>query len=105
MSIAEGESDERSEDSSPSSSSEVGVSAIPPPPPPPPVVNDEDMDASSEEEEEEDDEGRGPPKLFAMNLVNSYGNAKLEQLENDGKPISISGEFSGLLCFDLVTTV
>ena len=48
---------------------------------------------SEEEEEEEEDDGKGPPKMFVMNLVNSYGNAQLEELRNDGQPIKI-GESS-----------
>ena len=43
-------------------------------------------------EEEEEDDGRGPPKLFVMNFVNSYGNAQLEQIENNGEPITITGK-------------
>ena len=39
----------------------------------------------------EEDNGKGPPFLFEMNIVNSYGNAQLEQLENDGTPLNLSG--------------
>ena len=39
---------------------------------------------------EESDQQKGPPKLFTMNLVNSYGNAQLDQLENDGQPLQIT---------------
>ena len=39
---------------------------------------------------EEIDQQKGPPKLFTMNLVNSYGNAQLDQLENDGQPLQIT---------------
>ena len=42
--------------------------------------------------EEEEDQQKGPPKLFIMNLVNSYGNAQLEQLENDGQPLQITSK-------------
>ena len=44
---------------------------------------------ASEEEDEEEDDGKGPPKLFVMSYVNSYGNSHCEQLENDGKPLKI----------------
>jgi len=47
-----------------------------------------------EEEQEDEDDGKGPPKLFTMNFVNSYGNAQLEQLSNDLKPIKFTGEIS-----------
>jgi hypothetical protein len=43
-----------------------------------------------EDFDEEEDQQKGPPKLFIMNLVNSYGNAQLEQLENDGQPLHIT---------------
>lgn len=43
-------------------------------------------------EEEEEDDKRGPPKLFSMNLVNSYGNAQLESLDNDGQPLKIAAK-------------
>ncbi len=56
--------------------------------------DDDDDDDEEEEEEEEEEDGKGPPKLFVMNFVNSYGNAQLEHLNNDGKPIKISGETS-----------
>jgi len=49
-------------------------------------ANMEGEDDEDEEDEEEDD-GRGPPRLFTMNIVNSYGNAQLEQLEDDGKSL------------------
>ena len=39
---------------------------------------------------EEIDQQKGPPKLFTMNLVNSYGNAQLDQLENDGQPLKVT---------------
>ena len=39
----------------------------------------------------EDDNGKGPPYLFEMNIVNSYGNAQLDPLENDGMPLKLSG--------------
>lgn len=37
----------------------------------------------------EEDDLKGPPKLFALNLVNSYGNSQIIELVNDGKPIKI----------------
>ena len=40
----------------------------------------------------EDDQQKGPPKLFVMNLVNSYGNAQLEQLNNDDQPLHITSK-------------
>ena len=49
------------------------------------VEDDEDM---------EDEDGKGPPKLFVMNLVNSYGNTQIDQLKNDGKPLKLSGKES-----------
>ncbi len=52
-----------------------------------------ETDETMGDEDEEDDDGKGPPKLFTMNFVNSYGNAHLEQLSNDHKPIKFSGEF------------
>ena len=42
--------------------------------------------------EEEEDQQKGPPKLFIMNLVNSYGNAQLEQLDNDGQQLQITSK-------------
>ena len=50
-------------------------------------VNGEEEE--EEEEGEEDDDGKGPPKMFVMNLVNSYGNAQMEELKNDGRPINM----------------
>ena len=49
--------------------------------------------------EDEEDQQKGPPKLFIMNLVNSYGNAQLEQLENDGQSLQITSKknFPGYL--------
>ena len=55
--------------------------------------NDDPMNESMgdlDEFEDEEDQQKGPPKLFIMNLVNSYGNAQLEQLENDGQPLQIT---------------
>ena len=37
----------------------------------------------------EEDDLKGPPKLFALNLVNSYGNSQIIELVNDGNPIKI----------------
>ncbi len=54
--------------------------------------DDDDNDDDEEEEEDEEDEGRGPPKLFALNFVNSYGNAQLEPLSNDGRPVGVTGK-------------
>ena len=57
--------------------------------------NDEPMNenlADIDDLEEEEDQQKGPPKLFIMNLVNSYGNAQLEQLENDGQPLQITSK-------------
>ena len=48
----------------------------------------EDSDMMNVDEDE--GRGRGPPKLFVMNFVNSYGNAQLEQLTNDGTQIKVS---------------
>ena len=44
-----------------------------------------------DDDEEEEDDGKGPPKLFTISFVNSYGNAQLEQLANDQKPIKFTG--------------
>ena len=41
-------------------------------------------------EDEEEDDKRGPPKLFTMNLVNSYGNAQIESFANDGAPLKMT---------------
>ena len=41
-------------------------------------------------EDEEEDDHRGPPRLFAMNLVNSYGNAQIESFANDGAPLKLT---------------
>ena len=45
-----------------------------------------------EDFDDEEDQQKGPPKLFIMNLVNSYGNAQLEQLENDDQPLHITSK-------------
>jgi len=37
----------------------------------------------------EEDDMKGPPKLFALNLVNSYGNSQIIELVNDGTPLKI----------------
>jgi len=50
----------------------------------------------NDDEEEEDDERKGPPKMFVMNLVNSYGNAQLEELRNDGQPLKIGKHYLSL---------
>ena len=49
-------------------------------------------DDTMADEEEEEDDGKGPPKLFTMNFVNSYGNAHLEQLNNDDKPLKLTSK-------------
>jgi len=54
--------------------------------------NDDPMNEDLDEFEDEEDQQKGPPKLFIMNLVNSYGNAQLEQLENDGQPLQITNK-------------
>jgi hypothetical protein len=46
------------------------------------------------DDEDDDDDGKGPPKLFTMNFVNSYGNAHLEQLNNDQQPLKLTSKFS-----------
>jgi hypothetical protein len=48
------------------------------------------IDDDTMADEEEEDDGKGPPKLFTMNFVNSYGNAHLEQLNNDDKPLKLT---------------
>merc|ERR1711974_386905 len=55
-----------------------------------------DGEEEEEEEEEEDDDGKGPPKMFVMNLVNSYGNAQMEELKNDGRPINMGKNYLSL---------
>ena len=42
--------------------------------------------------EDEEDDKKGPPKLFVMNFVNSYGNSQLEPLTNDDKPLKIASK-------------
>ena len=57
--------------------------------------NDDPMNESLgdlDDLEDEEDQQKGPPKLFIMNLVNSYGNAQLEQLENDGQSLQITSK-------------
>ena len=41
-------------------------------------------------EDEEEDDKRGPPRLFTMNLVNSYGNAQIESFANDGAALKLT---------------
>ena len=53
---------------------------------PPSSALDDDMMV----EDEEEDDKRGPPRLFAMNLVNSYGNAQIESFANDGAPLKLT---------------
>jgi hypothetical protein len=50
-------------------------------------------DPSADDEFMEEDDLKGPPKLFALNLVNSYGNAQLTQLPNDGQPLAIKRKY------------
>lgn len=54
-------------------------------------TKDEAEDELMEDEDEEDDR-KGPPKIFTMNLVNSYGNSPLGELKNDGEPLKIAGK-------------
>ncbi|XP_059091834.1 ubiquitin carboxyl-terminal hydrolase 4-like [Tigriopus californicus] len=56
--------------------------------------NAEVSDAQGDDEEsmEDEDDNKGPPKMFVMNVVNSYGNATLDSLENDGKPLSLTSK-------------
>ena len=50
-----------------------------------------DHDHDEEEHQQgQEEQQKGPPKLFIMNLVNSYGNAQLEQLDNDEQPLQIT---------------
>lgn len=53
---------------------------------PPSSALDDDMMV----EDDEEDDKRGPPRLFAMNLVNSYGNAQIESFANDGAPLKLT---------------
>lgn len=41
----------------------------------------------------EEDDMRGPPKLFALNIVNSYGNSMLFELTNDGNQLNLKCKF------------
>jgi len=52
------------------------------------------IDDDTMADEEEEDDGKGPPKLFTMNFVNSYGNAHLEQLNNDDKPLKLTSKMN-----------
>ena len=59
------------------------------------IENDDPMSETPgdlDEIDDEEDQQKGPPKLFIMNLVNSYGNAQLEQLENDEQPLHITSK-------------
>lgn len=76
----------KSEETTPSSE------GVPPSPLSSSEANNELEDDDDDEMMVEEEDGRGPPKLFVMNFVNSYGNAQLEQLCNDGKPIKLTGE-------------
>ena len=50
---------------------------------------DSENDPSNTMDFMEEDDMKGPPKLFALNLVNSYGNSQLVELANDGNPIKL----------------
>ena len=50
---------------------------------------DSENDPSNQMDFQEEDDHKGPPKLFALNLVNSYGNSQIIELVNDGNPIKI----------------
>lgn len=52
-----------------------------------------DLQGDDEESMEDEDDNKGPPKMFVMNVVNSYGNANLDSLENDGKPLNLTSKF------------
>ena len=70
--------------------------------------NDDPMNESMgdlDEFEDEEDQQKGPPKLFIMNLVNSYGNAQLEQLENDGQPLQITSKQTKFLASHNITDI
>ena len=63
------------------------------------VNGDEKDDVADDlmmEDDEEEDDKKGPPKMFVMNLVNSYGNAHLEELRNDGEPLKIGKHYLSL---------
>ena len=50
---------------------------------------DSENDPSNQMDFQEEDDHKGPPKMFALNLVNSYGNSLIIELVNDGNPIKI----------------
>jgi len=50
---------------------------------------DSENDPSNQMDFQEEDDHKGPPKMFALNLVNSYGNSQIIELVNDGNPIKI----------------
>ena len=54
------------------------------------AVQPSSLDDDMMEDEEEEDDKRGPPRLFTMNLVNSYGNAQIESFANDGAPLKLT---------------
>jgi hypothetical protein len=62
----------------------------------PSATDDSGVDDSAEEA----DDRKGPPKLFTISLVNSYGNMTLEELKNDGEPLQLSSELN-IHCFSI----
>jgi len=63
----------------------------------PSATDDSGVDDSAEEA----DDRKGPPKLFTISLVNSYGNMTLKELKNDGEPLQLSSELN-LHCFSVL---
>ena len=41
---------------------------------------------------------RKPPRLFTFTCVNSYGNAEVDAIKDDGKPIRFSNRYDRLVC-------
>ena len=61
---------------------------------------DSENDPSNTMDFMEEDDMKGPPKLFALNLVNSYGNSQLVELANDGNPIKLKCKCSFIVLGD-----
>ena len=41
---------------------------------------------------------RKPPRLFTFTCVNSYGNAEVDAIKDDGKPIRFSNRYNRIVC-------
>ena len=40
-----------------------------------------------------DEEDNGPPRLFNVHIVNSYGNAQIDSLQDDGQPLKLQSKY------------